>query len=128
MMQYEQILNLTQHQASKEQVEAGVVEPDDKDAVKALLTFDSAPSAEEIEERARKLVQIAGYHAGTAGFLVLIGGAPYLMAALERHLRASQYAPVYSFSERNVVEQVQPDGSTRKVAVFRHTAFVHPPA
>jgi hypothetical protein len=31
---------------------------------------------------------------------------------------------LYSFSTRESVDQPQPDGSVRKVAVFRHTGWV----
>jgi hypothetical protein len=37
------ILNLTQHEATKEQVAAGGVEPLDKEAVQRLLTFNNLP-------------------------------------------------------------------------------------
>ena len=37
----------------------------------------------------------------------MIGGAPYLMASLERALDAVMIQPVYSFSVRESVEAVQ---------------------
>lgn len=51
------ILNLTMHAATAPQTAEGVVEPDDKQAVKALLLFQGMPSVEEIAERAEALVQ-----------------------------------------------------------------------
>jgi hypothetical protein len=54
----------------------------------------------------------------------MIGGAPYLMAPLEVALRAHGITPLYAFSVRESVEQTQPDGSVRKIAVFRHGGFV----
>jgi hypothetical protein len=54
----------------------------------------------------------------------MIGGAPYLMGALEKALRECGFTPVYAFSKRESIDQPQPDGSVRKVAVFRHLGFV----
>jgi hypothetical protein len=54
----------------------------------------------------------------------MIGGAPYLMAPLERSLRSVGVYPVYAFSVRESVEQTAPDGTVRKTNVFRHAGFV----
>lgn len=54
----------------------------------------------------------------------MIGGALWLMAPLELALRAVGIEPLYAFSERTSAEQIQIDGSVRKVAVFRHVGFV----
>jgi len=115
------IFNLTQHMATAQQAAQGVVEPADKRAVSALLTFDTAPDQGELTRRAAELAAMAanvGYPAA------MIGGAPYLMAPLERALRAAGIKPVYSFSERRSSEQSQPDGSVRKVNVFVHVGWV----
>lgn len=116
-----QILNLTQHQASAEQVADGVVEPADKETVKQLLTFNSLPTREEIEKRAEALVNIVK-EAKVCD--VMLGGAPYLMGVLEVKLKAMCITPLYSFTERRSEDQPQPDGSIKKVAVFRHIGWV----
>ena len=36
--------------------------------------------------------------------------------------------PLYAFSRRESVEEWQPDGSVRKINIFRHDGFVLPPA
>lgn len=115
------ILNLTQHAATPEQVEAGVVEPDEKARVQALLTFSAIPSLDEIYERAEAIADVASRHGATQ---VMIGGAPYLMAPLEWWLIRRNILPLYSFTERVSAEEVQPDGTTRKVSTFRHVGFV----
>ncbi len=127
------IINLTQHQATAEQLAAGVQDlPEtERAALVALLTFDSLPDRAEIEARAHDLAELACFN-GLAGddgddphpAQAMIGGAPYLMAALEAELRARSIAPVYAFSTRESVEQSQADGSVRKVNVFRHAGFV----
>jgi len=115
------ILNLTQHLATPEQQEAGVVEPRDKEGVKLLLSFSTLPSYREVVERASALVEIAIKEGAKAA---MIGGAPYLMAPLERALRSWDIRPLYAFSRRESVEEVLPDGSVRKTMVFRHLGFV----
>ena len=115
------IINLTQHEATPEQVREGVVETRNKEEVRKLLTFEELPTTEEIFRRARRLAEIALYEGAEAA---MIGGAPYLMGPLEQELRGVGVIPVYSFTERRVVEESQPDGTVRKVAVFRHQGFV----
>jgi len=46
------------------------------------------------------------------------------MTALARRLESVGLKPVFAFSKRESVDQPQPDGSVRKVAVFRHIGFV----
>lgn len=121
------ILNLTQHRATPEQVAQGVVDPDEADArhVQLLLTFDELPSTSVIEHRAEQLAQLArelcrAYRCGA----VMIGGAPYLMSELECALKRHGVRFCYAFSKRVAEEQPQPDGTVRKVQVFRHEGFV----
>ena len=136
------ILNLTQHSPTPEQIEAGVTCGDiasyqELAEFRSLLTFDTLPTPVEVRQRAQ---QIAAYarktstlvdYGGDSGYVVnerfsfaMIGGAPFLMAPLEEALRRVGIVPLYAFSTRESVEQVQPDGSVRKVAVFRHQGFV----
>ena len=116
-----EIINLTQHQATAEQIEAGVVEPAEKAAVQAVLTFDAIPSVEEIQQRALLLAAIA-VQSGCKK--AMIGGAPFFMSALESALKAQGIAPVYAFSQRESVESIQSDGSVVKTNVFKHVGFV----
>ena len=135
------ILNLTQHTATPEQVAAGVIEPtaEERAEIVQLLTFDEQPNRHEIRDRAYELAFIARrvfsrvYAAMTpeeseldsrSGSCAMIGGAPYLMSALEEELAKELITPLYAFSIRESVEQVQPDGSVRKMAIFRHQGFI----
>lgn len=115
------ILNLTQHAATTDQVEAGVVEPSEKVAVQAVLTFDSIPTSNEMAERAEFLARIA---VDSGCKKAMIGGAPFFMAPLERALMAAGITPVYAFSVRDSVEQPDGNGGVRKINVFRHVGFV----
>ncbi len=128
------ILNLTQHNATAEQKAQLVVEPRmTKEKIKKLLTFEEIPSKEEIESRANELAEIAvseaSHYAGETDnevwiTRVLLGGAPFFMGALEKAVRECGFTPVYAFSKRESVDQPQPDGSVKKIAVFRHLGFV----
>lgn len=112
------IINLTQHAGTPEQ---GVTEPKNKGLVQSLLTFDALPDASEIRNRAEALASIA---AESGASRAMIGGAPYLMSALESALMSCGIKPLYAFSVRESIDQTQPDGSIRKVAVFRHKGWV----
>lgn len=110
------VLNLTQHISTREQVLAGVVEPEKKETIKDLLTFDTLPSKEEVNIRARKLADIAIQ----SGIMrIMIGGAPYLMNPLEGCLRENGMQPLHAFSQRTV----QVDGN-KKTVLFKHIGFV----
>ncbi len=116
------IVNLTQHSASVEQIDSGVVEPQNKQEVQSLLTFNTLPSVEEISARAAALAEIAvaeGYSKA------MLGGAPFLMGPLELALKLKGIEPLYAFSARESIDETLPDGSVKKVAIFRHLGWVH---
>ncbi len=115
------ILNLTQHDATADQIAAGVVEPADKQAVRSLITFDTLPSREEIKVAAEAVAKIAD-EAGAE--MAMIGGAPFFMAELERQLFRRDIYPVYAFSRRESVDAPDGNGGVRKTQVFRHEGFV----
>ena len=115
------IINLTQHAPAREQAEAGVFEPADKQIVRGLLTFQELPNKEVIEERANELASIAE---SMGAKKALIGGAPYLMAPLEKALKEKGITPLYAFSKRVSVEAQLPDGSVEKKMIFRHEGFI----
>jgi len=112
------ILNLTQHQGTPEQ---GVYEPENKQLVKELLTFDAPPTKADIDSRAAALADIAVYHADCNDcWHAMIGGAPFFMGALERALKARGIQPVYSFTRRESKDL--PGG--KKISVFKHVEFI----
>lgn len=117
------ILNLTQHPATPDQVAAGVVDlpAERREFLVKLLTFEELPSRYEIEEVALHIAALCDTEWVTTA---MIGGAPYLMSALEEALSTIYVKPVYAFSKRESVEELQPDGSVRKATVFKHLGFV----
>lgn len=125
------IINLTQHAATSEQLAAGVVDLDasQKAYVSNLLTFVGLPTMAEVQDRAATLAAFCCIFADAEAeegeeVCAMIGGAPFLMAALESELKSSDIKPCYAFSERVSEEQAQEDGSVRKVNVFKHVGFV----
>ncbi len=115
------IINLTQHTPTAEQSAVGVVEPSPeiKSQVKALLLFKNLPDRKEIEQRADELAAIAVDYESA-----MIGGAPFLMGALQKALKEKGVQPLCSFSQRVSVEKKMEDGSVVKTNVFRHLGFV----
>jgi hypothetical protein len=121
------ILNLTQHAATPDQIEAGVFEPReiDRELIRGQLTFAAIPDALCLRSRARYLAQLAArYKTDDDVLCVMIGGAPFFMEWLAEALRALGMKPCYAFSKRESVEQKMDDGSVRKTQVFRHEGFV----
>ncbi len=158
MENYSLILNLTQHNASEEQVKAGVVdlpEPYNTE-LKKLLTFNELPSADEVKKRAGAIYDLVidfcldekspikeeveamiiaddgefgnKYQINEAEFRKLgigfmIGGALWLMRPLIEELE-NIGTPLFAFTKRVTEEIKQPDGSIKKIAVFKHEGFV----
>ena len=121
----EPIINLTQHLATEEQLQAGVVDlsGEKREKLQRFLNFDRIPSELEINWRADQIVNLLEgekeYHCQ-----VMIGGALWLMGPLTRKLKAERYIPVYAFSVRESEEEILPDGSVRKVNIFKHKGFI----
>ena len=117
------ILNLTQHQATQDQIESGVVELDSatKEWLTSLLTFNALPTEEDIEYRASAIARNArmlGYDKA------MIGSALWLMSSLEKHLKINNVQPMYAFSVRESVETISDDGSVKKQNIFKHIGFI----
>ena len=115
------IVNLTQHQATETQKQAGVVETNCPSVVGILLTFDSIPTKQEMKNRADDLVLLA---LDSGAKEAMIGGAPFFMSTLEAALQKAGIKPLYAFSKRESVDQQQEDGTVRKTTVFNHLGFV----
>lgn len=125
------ILNLTQHLATPEQVNAGVIDLPEAYRVelKQLLTFDELPTLGEISDRAVKVAELANRARNLFGMSLddataMIGGAPFLMMHLSATLGAYNIRSVFAFSKREVVETLNADGTVTKTAVFKHAGFV----
>ena len=124
------ILNFTQHKLTKEQIDSLVeegfnienVEIEAPQFVKNCFTFTECPSREELNNKARALADYAQIQCKATD--VIVGGAPYFMGALETVLIERGIKPRYAFTERVAVETVNPDGSTTKTSIFRHSGWV----
>jgi hypothetical protein len=145
--EYAVVLNLTQHKATKDQKEAGVIDlPESyRNKIINLLTFVEIPDCDEIHGRAVRLVDIveefltdemspvreeflevvANHYEDVENLRLafMIGGAPFFMPELQREL-SKIGTPLYAFSKREVVETVNDNGDVLKSSIFRHIGFV----
>ena len=119
------IVNLTQHTATPAQVAAGVVDLEDaqRAVLQTLLTFEELPDRLVVLGAANNIAALAQRYAPDAN-IAMIGGAPFLMGALETALSNRGTNPIYAFSKRESVQETAADGSVRKTAVSRHIGFV----
>ena len=119
------ILNLTQHNATADQIAVGVIEQPHP-AVKPLLNFNTLPTLAEIKLRASQIAAIAADEIAleNAERKAMIAGAPFFMSSLEEALKNVGITPVYAFSVRESVEVHNEDGSVSKQNVFKHLGFV----
>lgn len=122
------IWNATQHTATAEQVEQGVVDlPEEaRENLARLLTFEELPDSMQLRMRSIAVVGQLRAHGAQPGDRIMLGGAPFFMEELSHTCRECGLVPVFAFSRRESVEQMQSDGTVRKVAVFRHLGFVEP--
>ena len=120
-----EILNLTQHATSPEQEAEGVLDIPAvlRRELSQALTFYGIPTAETIRQRANLLAEIADDAANalemSGPWVVMIGGAPYLMGPLEFALKGAGWKVLYSFSER-----VSKEVNGVKTSEFRHIGWV----
>ena len=136
------LINLTQHTLTKEQFShkgENLVEITFKpyngtskgtvDYVKHLLNFTSLPTKEDIISRATALADYAEGLLSQAKndgdrLFALVGGAPYLMGALETALKERGIQPLYAYSQRESVETINSDDSVTKTAIFKHIGYI----
>lgn len=123
------ILNFTQHTLTKEQLYSLVgegfslddIEVEAPQWLKDHLTFAGCPSREDIVLRAQTL---ANYAESLKTTVVIMGGAPFFMGALETALVERGIKPRYAFTERVVEETTNPDGTSTKTSMFKHSGWV----
>lgn len=127
------IINLTQHPSSAEQRALGVIDlaGDELAALRDTLTFASCPTRENILARAGRIAELACHNGlgkddddDPQPTWAMIGGAGYLMPALEDALLKVGVKPLHAFTQRVVEESVGTDGAVTKTAVFRHAGWV----
>lgn len=122
----EVIWNATQHSATPEQKAQGVVDlpTEIREELCKHLTFEDIPGSEDLRMRSIAVVGLLMTCGAKPGDKAMLGGAPFFMEELSHSCREIGLVPVFAFSRRESAEQVMPDGSIKKVAVFRHLGFV----
>lgn len=125
-----EILNLTQHQPTDEQSEAGLTPA--LAEIANLITFSAQEllEAESIEllflDRASKILSVIfkNYGLSWEGRPVMLGGMPAFTAFLQNFLKALNFSVLYAVSDRISVEETLEDGSVVKRSVFKHIGFI----
>lgn len=124
------VFNATQHAGSPEQIAQGLcdLEGEDLTSLKKLLTFTGEDLRTDAQfalgYRAERICALLrSIPACRAGSQILIGGLPALQGPLAACLYKYGFRPVFAHSDRVSEDQVQADGSARKVAIFRHQFF-----
>ena len=117
------IANFTQHTATPDQIKDGVVEIENlhRSLLKPLLNFEEIPHFSDVMMSAHTLLSMArdfGYEA------IMVGGYPALMMALGLAKEGHQIRVFFAHSDRVSEERTMPDGTVRKVAVFKHIGLV----
>lgn len=122
------IWNATQHLSTPEQRAQGVIDLSDelRKQLSEFLTFEELPGSEILRVRSIAIIGTIMTAGAKSGDRVMLGGAPFFMEELSHTVRSAGLVPVFAFSRRESAEQAMPDGTVRKVAVFRHLGFVEP--
>ena len=121
------ILNLTQHNATKDQQDAGIIDMpvDFQTALKGLLTFPTQYTRADLEYRALQVHELVRDFCGTSKEVlegVMIGGMPSFMPVLESVLISKGIKVGYACTERKSVDK-EVDGKIIKTAVFVHAGM-----
>ena len=121
------ILNLTQHSATPEQVADGVIDLTGESLEELIecLTFDEYPDETEILARVESITTLAAcWQDMVDADSAMIGGAPWLTAPLTRGLQRKGIRPLFAYTKRVSSEVATPDGGVRKVSTFKHLGFI----
>ena len=121
------ILNLTQHNATKDQQDAGIIDMpvEFQVALKGLLTFPTQYTRADLEYRALQIHELVRDFCGTSEEVlegVMIGGMPSFMPVLESVLISKGIKVGYACTERKSVDK-EVDGKIIKTAVFVHAGM-----
>ena len=124
------ILNLTQHNSTKDQINAGIIDlpAEFKTALVGAITFPAIYTKADLERKARCVLEVVRDYTGPQGGIgsiegVMIGGMPSFMPVLERVLSDYGIKVGYACTDRVSEDVQQSDGSVKKVAVFKHVGM-----
>ena len=121
------ILNLTQHNATADQINAGIndIPVDFQNTLKGLLTFPTQYTRADLEYRSLQIHELVRDFCGTSKEVlegVMIGGMPSFMPVLESVLISKGIKVGYACTERKSVDK-EVDNKIIKTAVFVHAGM-----
>lgn len=117
------IYNLTQHALTEDQKKDGLCElPSNISAeVGKLLNFETLPSKGEVQRRAAQLGELI---CGIGARAVMLGGAPFLMAALTAVMKKRGVRTYFAFSPRRSIEVHTDENTVEKRSIFRYEGLI----
>lgn len=118
------IINLTQHNATEDQLNAGVIDlqGDLKAALVTAITFPAVYTHEDLVSRAKRVVGIVR-DAQVDCQHVMIGGMPSFMPVLQNTLQEAGYRVGYACTDRVSVDVPDGNGGVKKTSVFKHVGM-----
>jgi len=118
------ILNLTQHAATEDQLAGGVIDLQGelKAALVAAITFPPVYDHDMLVSRAKRVVGIVRDAQVDCGH-VMIGGMPSFMPVLQQVLQEAGYHVGYACTDRVSVDVPDGNGGVRKTSVFKHVGM-----
>lgn len=119
------ILNLTQHNATADQLAAGIIDlpAEFKAELVKIITFPAIYDKYELELRARRVYSlILDLPCNIKVDGVMIGGMPSFMPVLEKELVECGVRVGYACTERQSVDK-EVDGKIIKTAIFVHVGM-----
>lgn len=115
------IYNLTQFEATENQKEDGIVDVDNAEYIKEMLTFIEFPTPDIMFKKA---TNIANYAKNLGASEVLIGGPQYFMPYLTRALKSNNIKCYYSYAPKIEFYKVNADGSKKHEVSFEYLGMV----
>ena len=119
------ILNLTQHNATADQLAAGIIDlpAEFKQELAEIITFPALYTKHDLELRARRVYSlILDLPCDIPVDGVMIGGMPSFMPVLEKELVECGFRVGYACTERQSVDK-EVDGKIIKTAIFVHVGM-----
>jgi len=126
----ETILNLTRHKATEDQKAVGIIDLPHEyiSRINALGTFQPIPTVTQLIERANDIVFVLQEYIRISGMYkvdsIMLGGAPYFNAVLDKVLTINGFRPCYPFTFKQSQHSVE-NNKTVSTTVYKHMGLVH---
>jgi hypothetical protein len=126
----ETVFNLTRHKATKDQKAVGIIDLPYEyiTRINTLSTFEPIPTSTHLIERANEIVAVLQEYIRISGMYevdsVMLGGAPYFNAVLDKVLTINGFVPCYPFTLKQSQHNIE-NNKTVSTTVYKHMGLVH---